>query len=109
MATERWARLRDNSRCGVRRGAWYLVLSAGPDEVVLQVNRAALVLPRSHFEVTDQRPTRWSVIERPADTVMLPTSWGARYAVCPQCAERRPVSQAPGQMRCPRCKQTFDT
>jgi hypothetical protein len=107
MGALRWARLRDNRRCGVRRGAWYRVLSVGPDEAVLEVNHAAMVLPRSALHIIDTRPTMWSIVERPSDAVMLPESWGTWYAVCPNCAERRPVQRAPGKMPCPRCKKAF--
>jgi len=38
--SQRWARLRQDIASVLRRGAWYLVRSLGPDEAVLEVDNA---------------------------------------------------------------------
>jgi hypothetical protein len=102
-----WARIRDDVRCRLRRGAWYPVLSAGSHAVVLDVRGMPLSLHQSYLELTYARPTRWSIVARTPDVVMMPESWGAWYAVCPGCGAREPVTQLDGTMACPRCDQRF--
>ena len=103
----RWARLREGVQCRLRRGAWYPVLSVGPQAVVLDVCGMSISLHQSYVEQTFARPTRWSIVPRAADAGLMPDSWGAWYAVCPGCAAREPVRQATGTMLCPRCDQRF--
>ena len=103
----RWARIRDAVRCRLRRGAWYPVLSAGSHSVVVDVRGMPLSMHQSYLELTFARPTRWSIVARAPDAVMMPESWGAWYAVCPSCAAREPVRQVTGTMACTRCDQAF--
>ena len=92
----RWARLRDDvRRCQLRRGAWYPVLSLGPDEVVVVVRHESVILPQTYLEIVTTRPDRWTVIS------------AERYAVCPNCAQRVAVGTAPERMRCGRCSGVF--
>src|SRR5438105_14818776 len=72
----RWARIRDAVRCRLRRGAWYPVLSAGSHSVVVDVRGMPLSMHQSYLELTFARPTRWSIVARAADAVMMPESWG---------------------------------
>jgi len=106
-ALSQWARIRDEVRCRLRRGAWYPVLSAGSQAVVLDVRGMPLSMHQSYVELTFARPTRWSIVARPPDAVMMPESWGAWYAVCPGCGAREPVRQLAGTMACTRCDQGF--
>jgi len=103
----RWARIRDGVRGRLRRGAWYPVLGAGWHAVVLDVRGMPLSVHESFLELTFARPTRWSIVARAANAVMMPESWGAWYAVCPSCGAREPVRQLTGTMVCPRCDQGF--
>ena|SRR2546423_376901 len=103
----RWARMRDEFRCRLRRGAWYPVLSAASEAVVLDVHGMPLSVHQSYLELTFARPTRWSIVARSPDAVMIPESWGAWYAVCPSCGAREPIRQVTGAMVCTRCGQGF--
>jgi ribosomal protein S27AE len=80
----------------LRRGAWYPVLSLGPDEVVLVVRQKPLIIPLSFLEIVDTLPNKWTV---PA---------GREYAVCPNCAERVAVGTLPERMSCERCGGAFE-
>ncbi len=87
---QRWARLRQDTQSVLRRGAWYLVRSLGPDEAVLEVDNATVRVPRDSV-----------------DADKLPESWGYFYVVCPNCAARAPVGRPAGEKRCTRCEQSF--
>ncbi|MGH7547069.1 MAG: hypothetical protein ACREMM_02690 [Gemmatimonadales bacterium] len=106
-SAQRWARLRQDVQCALRRGAWYRVVSLGPDEAVLDVDNAVVRVARSHLETTDTRPNRWTIVPRPGDAGMLPEGWGYFYIVCPSCAARAPVGRPSGEKQCPRCDQSF--
>jgi len=106
-AGPRWARLRQDIPCALRRGAWYVVRSLGPDEAVLEVDNAAVRVPRDSLEITETRPNRWTIVPRPAAAEKLPESWGYFYVVCPNCAARAPVGRPSGEKRCTRCEQAF--
>src|SRR5205823_13946317 len=58
---ERWARLVVDVKCPLRRGAWYPVLSAGPEETVVVVRDRAVILPHHCLEITNTRPSQWAV------------------------------------------------
>jgi len=105
--SQRWARLRQDTASVLRRGAWYLVRSLGPDEAVLEVDNAAVRVPRESLEITETRPNRWTIVPRPRDADKLPESWGFFYVVCPRCAARAPVGRPSGEKRCTRCEQSF--
>src|SRR6266516_7170 len=93
----RWARLlEDVRRCQLRRGAWYPVLSLGPDEAVLVVRHQSMIVPPAYLEIVRTRPSRWTVVPR------------ERYAACPNCAERVALGTRPGRMRCGRCSEVFE-
>jgi hypothetical protein len=108
QAPARWARLRRDVRSVLRRGAWYRVVSLGPEEAVLDVDNASVRIARGDLEVTETRPTRWTIVPRPRDAEKLPEAWGDFYAVCPNCAARAPVGRPPGEKRCTRCEQSFE-
>lgn len=107
-SAQRWARLRKDVQCQLRRGAWYPVLRLGPDDVVVRVIDAALGIPRTYLEVTDVRPSRWTVVPRRDDDELLPEGWGQFYAVCPNCATRAAVGRPSDTKRCTLCEQSFE-
>ena len=108
VETPQWARVRADINCGVRRGAWYKVLSLTPEEAVLDVNGRPYPVPRAVLQIVPVRPERWSVVPRPQDAVIMPLHWGSRYAVCPACRHRRSlVAQAAEQLQCPQCGGVF--
>ena len=94
----RWARLRADIPTTLRRGGWYQVLSAGPEEAVLEVRGAPVVFARDVVEIVHARPQAWSLV---------PANWGGPYLVCPDCAERVHAGAVTGQYRCPRCRGSF--
>jgi hypothetical protein len=102
-----WARVRGDINCHVRRGAWYEVLRLTPDEAILEVDSRPFRVPRSSLLIVPRRPQRWSVVARPSDAVMVPLSWGSRYAVCPGCRDRAALKGHPTEMRCSRCDRAF--
>ena len=103
-----WARVRGDVNCQVRRGAWYEVLRLTPDEAILEVVNRPFSVPRSALlQIVPLRPQRWSVVARPSDAVMVPLSWGSRYAVCPGCRLRVPLKGYPSEIRCSRCDGVF--
>lgn len=103
-----WARLRLDVTCALRRGAWYRVVRLTRDQAVLQVTRARVPVERRLIQTVFQQPSRWSVVPRPADAIALPPpQWGERYAVCPGCHSRAPLSAFPPAMRCPHCRGLF--
>ena len=104
---QRWARLRQDVQCALRRGAWYRVVSLGPDEAVLDVDNTVVRVARSYLETTDTRPNRWTIVARPRHAEVLPEAWGYFYVVCPNCAARAPVGRPSGEKRCTRCDQSF--
>ena len=102
-----WARVRGDVNCHVRRGAWYEVLRLTPDQAILDVDNRPLSVPRSSLQIVPLRPQRWSVVARPSDAVMVPLSWGSRYAVCPGCCSRTSLQGHPNEIRCSRCDGVF--
>ena len=54
------------------------------------------------------RPTgAWSIVPRPPKC-RAPTSWGPRYAVCPNCQARAPLPKGPVSMKCGGCNGVFE-
>ena len=103
-----WARLKLDVSCGLRRGAWYRVVGLTPEDVVLQVPRRERVrVPRRFLQTLFSRPRRWTVVPGPADTAELPEHWRERYAVCPVCRARAPITGYSAELRCPKCNGLF--
>lgn len=103
-----WARLREDVRSVLRRGAWYRVLRMAADDAILDVDNAAVRVPRSQLQITDVAPSRWTIVPRPRDAEALPASWGDFYAVCPSCAARAPLGARSPLKRCTRCDGSFE-
>jgi hypothetical protein len=108
MASEYWARLSEDTACGIRRGAWYRVVRAEQDRVVLAVGRQELDVPRDVLEFMTDRPMKWSVVERGSGSFSLLARWGKRYAVCPSCRRRQAPRGQPKTMRCDCCNALFE-
>lgn len=102
-----WARLRADVACGLRRGAWYRVVSVTRSKAALEVNQASIVVPRRLVQLVFSRPFSWSVVPRPPQAANLPSDWGTRYAVCPVCRTRAPLGGHPISLGCPRCNGVF--
>ncbi len=107
MMDLRWARLNTEGPYPLRRGAWYRISRLSPDEVVLDVSRRTVTVPRSMIDLVETLPRRWTIVPRPTNAVQLPASWGEWYVVCPSCRHRAPLHGARRPMRCPRCRGVF--
>lgn len=103
----RWARLRLDVNCGLRRGAWYPVVRFARDDAVLEVTREPVPVSRRLLQTVFSQPHQWTIVPRPDDAVNLPSEWGGRYAVCPSCRERAPISGHPIDMPCPKCRGVY--
>ena len=106
-APQAWARLRVDVNCALRRGAWYRAVRLTRDNVTLDVCRERVPVPRRLLQTLFAPPARWSVVPRPPDAINLPADWGSRYAVCPACQGRAPLSGFPYELPCPRCRGVF--
>ncbi len=108
MPELQWARLQTDVDCHLRRGGWYRVIRLAPLEVLLDVNRKPLSVPRPFLQIAPTPPRRWTVVPRPRRAPRLPDSWGARYGVCPSCRNRMPLDGQPASLRCQRCNGLFE-
>jgi len=100
VGPERWARVDVSAPYGLRRGAWYPVLSVGPEEVVLVARQRPVIVARSYVvDIVGTQPNRWSVVARESRPPC---------AVCPNCAERVTLAQTAERMRCVRCQGWFE-
>jgi hypothetical protein len=102
-----WARLKAEGPYPLRRGAWYRVTEFERHEIVVDVQWRTVSVPRSYIEVVEQRPLRWTVVPRPRDAIRLPESWGDKYGVCPNCANRESLEGSPDEMTCERCEERY--
>jgi hypothetical protein len=100
-----WARVKGDSNCSIRRGAWYQVLRLTPDAAILEVGQRSLSVPRDLLQIAIRRPDSWAVVQRPYDAIDLPIAWGSRYGVCPRCQHRMPLQHGQKQLRCGRCEE----
>ena len=101
-----YARLRAEANVPLRRGAWYSVVRVTPTDAVLDVHQRMVNIPKSLLQIAPRPTSAWSVVPRPPNC-RAPSSWGARYAVCPQCTTRAPLAKG-ASMRCAKCNGTFD-
>jgi len=108
MASKQWARLSEDVYCGLRRGAWYKVIFAGHDLVVVDVARERLLIPRDVLEFVDVRPALWTVVSHTRESVSFPPHRGKRFAVCPNCRLRQVPIGRPSRLRCHRCNGLFE-
>ena len=108
MASEQWARLREDMCCGLRRGAWYKVLFAGDDLVTLDVDGERLLIPPVALEFVVERPALWTVVLHTRESVSFPPSRGKRFAVCPNCRSRQVPVGLPNSLRCQQCNGLYE-
>jgi hypothetical protein len=99
--------LRVNVNCGLRRGAWYPVVRLAKDRAVLEVTDDRVPVPRRLLQTVFSRPFHWSIVPLPEDAVNVPSDWGTRYAVCPACQGRAPISGFSLELACPHCRGVF--
>jgi hypothetical protein len=104
-----WARCLDNVADVLRRGAWYPILEASDEKVVIEVRQKPVRLSRVDVAIRDTPPDRWSIVVRTG--VLRPTLGGREgeeitttYAVCPYCQERQDFSGKPDALKCLRCR-----
>jgi hypothetical protein len=103
-----WARLQLDVNCGLRRGAWYRVVRLTDEEATVQVPRREQIrVPRRFLQTLFSRPRRWTVVAGPRDPNDPPGHWRPRYAVCPVCRGRTPITGYALDLRCQRCNGLF--
>src|SRR5437016_3597204 len=83
-----WARLKADVKSPLRRGAWYRILKLTPADAILDVRGKPVSVRRGDLQLSPTPALRWSVVASPKNSPRFPTSWGPRYAVCPNCRER---------------------
>jgi hypothetical protein len=108
MSPSKWARVSQSEAFGLRRGAWYPVVSDGSSQlVVLDVNKSIRPVNRVHLEFRDERPMTWSVVRREpterAAQVATAKALGPMYGVCPRCRYRAAVPEQEALHTCPAC------
>jgi hypothetical protein len=103
-----WARLNGEAPSHLRRGAWYRIVKLTATEATLNVKGAPVAIPRSQLELAPEPALRWSVVPAPRRAPRFPSTWGTRYAVCPNCRDRAQLVGEPASMRCNRCNGLFD-
>jgi len=103
-----WARLKADVKSPLRRGAWYRILKLTPTDAILDVRGKPLSMRRGDLQLSPTPALRWSVVTSPKNSPRFPTSWGPRYAVCPNCRERARLVGEPAGMRCHRCNGFFE-
>jgi len=103
-----WARLKADVKCALRKGAWYRILKLTSTEVVLDVRGKPLSVARGQVQLSSEPALRWSVVPSPKHTARFPATWGASYAVCPNCRDRAKLEGHPASMRCQRCNGSFE-
>ena len=112
---QQWARVKGDVNCGLRRGAWYRLVSATATEGLIEVRMGPptttpkrVSVPRTSLEFAADPPSAWSVVARPPDARALPAAWGDQYAVCPNCRTRAPVTENDRSLRCQKCNGLFN-
>ncbi|HEY6783667.1 MAG TPA: hypothetical protein VI159_01880 [Gemmatimonadales bacterium] len=102
-----WARLKVDTPSHLRRGAWYRIVKLTSMEAVLNVKGTPVAVPRGQLQLATEPALRWSVVPAPRATPRFPSSWGPRYAVCPNCRDRAQLIGEPASMRCQKCNGLF--
>jgi hypothetical protein len=108
MQTFQWARLKEDVKTQLRRGAWYRILKLTSVEATLDVKGKPLVVQRAELQLSPTPGLRWTVVPAPKNAPRFPTTWGPQYAVCPNCRDRARLEGHPVNMRCHRCNGLFD-
>ncbi len=108
MPAVQWARLQEDVNCQLRRGAWYKLSKLTSFEAVVEVKGKQIAVPRRVLQILPTPVLHWTVVPSPRNAPRFPTSWGPRYAVCPNCRDRAPLQGQPTTMRCHRCNGLFE-
>ncbi|MGD8727524.1 MAG: hypothetical protein PVH40_07755 [Gemmatimonadales bacterium] len=114
MTAKQWARVKDAAVHGLRRGAWYPVVAEGSsDIIVLNVSTRNVPVPRDLLDLSDEKPSRWSVVQwKPEERGAQRASevgFGLTYVVCPSCRARARIDATePELMICPECAGEFE-
>ncbi len=109
----KWARVAKEEAHGMRRGAWYAVVGDAESKLVLlDVNRSNRPVNRSSLEFTEEKPSKWSVVQRSAEEQAAlrasTAELGPVYGVCPLCRARVSIVPDASETRCPRCKEVSE-
>src|SRR5207248_11321146 len=59
------------------------------------VNQRPINVPRPALQIASHPPATWGIVPRPVNARSLPSTWGARYAVCPKCHARASLPKGP--------------
>lgn len=108
MPSFQWVRLKANVKSPLRRGAWYRILKLSSMEAVVDVKGKPVSVPRADLQLSSAPALRWTVVPAPSHAPRFPTTWGPKYAVCPNCRDRARLEGAPTSMRCQRCNGLFE-
>jgi hypothetical protein len=112
MIPKKWARVKRSGTHGLRRGAWYPVVSDPPTGlVILSVRKHNVPVLRAHLDLDDAPPSRWSIVrwteqQRGAQRASE-QNVGLTYAVCPACSGRAKAEVQAPRLTCPDCGGTF--
>jgi hypothetical protein len=114
MSPRKWARAKQSGAHGLRRGAWYLVVNVPSKAlVVLSVRKHNVPVPRSVVELSDEPPTKWSVVRweesQSGARRVSEQAHGLTYGVCPECGARGPLVPPDAQtLTCDECGKTAE-
>jgi hypothetical protein len=96
-----------NAKPMLRQGVWYPVVSTGDKRAVVEVRGRRLAVPNDVLEIRDRRPTRFTVVYRPANGANpargTRADLGRVYAVCPVSGTRVRLVGRPRETKCPGC------
>jgi len=82
-------------------------VNASGVEIVVDVNRNPVRVPRRHLELVEQPAREWTVVVRTALSPRASQPAGSQYAVCPSCRERVQLTGRPVDLRCPKCNELY--
>ena len=109
MPERLYARLRENIKVRLRRGAWYKVVRVEGLKAMLEVNGRNVVVATAFLEIVKRPPPRWTVVtQSPEDARKAPRHLTERYGVCPSCGERAGLPSRMRRLRCAYCKFEFE-
>jgi len=108
MPAMKWARLREDVDCGLRRGAWYRTVDLGQSEVMLEVHGRERSFDVHFLEIVNNRPMKWTIVSGARNAVLIPARWRKGYAVCPNCRWRQLPLGQPQALRCEGCNEVFE-
>ncbi len=113
MAPKEWARVNRSGAHGLRRGAWYPVVSnPKTGMLIVNVSRHNIPVARNLVELRSQRPKQWSVVQfdatDPGAERANQANIGLTYLVCPACRGRAPLdAEKPQEATCSQCGGEF--